>query len=89
MLTRKSMRKNNFYISCIVYFVCLYFLLFFKYILFIIRVYTDKNIIFWEWFFLYDNLKTTIIVYFPYFLISWLRYKYNLKERENSLFKNR
>lgn len=74
------MKRNKFYISLIIYFVCLYFLFFLKYILFMIRVYVEKGIFFWEWFFLYDNLKTTLAISWIYIFLAWLRYKYGNKK---------
>ncbi|AEC18256.1 hypothetical protein UMN179_02243 [Gallibacterium anatis UMN179] len=74
------MTANNFYTSCFKYFICIYFLFLLKYILFTIRIYVEEGVIFWEWYFLYDNLKTALVIYIPYFFISFCRYKYHLKK---------
>lgn len=41
-----------------------------------IRIYVEKDIFFWGWSFLYDNLKTTVAISWVYLFLAWLRYKY-------------
>ena len=73
-------KNSNFYTSWFFYSIGVYLLLFLRYVFFIFRIYQNNNIIVWEYYFLYDNLKTTIAVCIPCFIMHWLFYKYGPEE---------
>lgn len=72
----KTSKNNQFYISWIKFSICLYILHFFKYVFFIIRIYIDDNVFFLKWTFLYDNLKETLSICIPVFIIHFFLHKY-------------
>ncbi|MCW9716946.1 hypothetical protein [Avibacterium sp. 21-599] len=70
------LKNNNFYKSWAGFYIGIYFLHLFKYIFFMARVYIDDGVVYWQWAFLYENLRETLALCIPVFIIHWLLYKY-------------
>lgn len=74
------MKSNNFYILWAKFLIVMYFVFLLKYVFFIIRSYLEEKVLFWNWIFLVDNLKTTLVVCIPCFILHWILYKFGSKK---------